>query len=158
MEITMLKQKLRHVFFLVCILLMVPAPALPDCHYSKGIVSPADISEVLFEVAGTFLEQEKKAFNKDEMKQGIKSKLKQAGINATIAERTEALKTETFIKIRIHSIMLERQVYLCSAEVIRRRPSQNDCSLIKHSNVTSLVKHTPPLINDLIDQLLRDIE
>ena len=74
------------------------------------------------------------------------------------SEKKQDIKTNTFIKIRIHSIMLERQVYLCSAEIIRRQPSQKDCTLLKHSNVTSLVKYTPPLISDLIDQLLRDIQ
>lgn len=158
MDITMLKPDLRYVVFLTGLFLFFPEPATPDCHYNKGVISPGDIKEVLFEVAGTFLEQEKKVFNKDRIKQNIANKLKQAGINADIVENKKEVKSTLFIKIRLHSIMLERQVYLCSAEIIQRRPSQKDCSLIKHSNVTSLVKHTPPLINDLIDQLLRDIE
>ena len=154
----MSKPDLKYICFLICLFLFFPTPAIPDCHYTKGDISPIDIKEVLFEVAGDFLEQEQKVFDKDQIKQNIKNKLKQAGINVTIVENIKEVKSNTFIKIRLHSIMLERQVYLCSAEIIQRRPSQKDCSLIKHSNVTSLVKHTPPLINDLIDQLLRDIQ
>ena len=157
MELVMLKYKLRSICFL-CLFLLVPLPAGADCHYEKGDISPSDIKEVFFNVAGNFLEQEKKVFNKDRIKNNIKTRLKQAGINTEIVENKNKITTSTFIKIRIHSIMLERQVYLCSAEIIRRRPSQKDCNLLKHSNVTSLVKHTPPLINDLIDQLLRDIQ
>jgi RNA-binding protein YhbY len=158
MEIAMSNHKLRYICFLICLFLLSPAPALPDCHYKKGDISPADIKEVFFEVAGKFLDQEKKEFNKDQIKKNIVTKLKKEGVTARIVETKKQIKTNTFIKVRIHSIMLERQVYLCSAEIIQRQPSKKDCTVLKHSNVTSLVKYTPSLFNDLIDQLLRDIQ
>lgn len=154
----MLQPNLKYICFLICLFLLFPQPATADCHYKKGAISPADINEVLFDVAGEFLDQEKKVFNKGEMKKNITGKLKKEGITAKIVENKKQIKTSTFIKIRVHSIMLERQVYLCSAEIILRQPSQEDCTVLKHSNVTSLVKYTPSLINDLIDQLLRDIQ
>jgi len=154
----MLKPNLKYICFLFCLFLLFPQSATPDCHYKKGAISPADINEVLFDVAGEFLDQEKKVFNKDRIKKNIANKLKKEGITARVVDKKTEIKTNTFIKIRVHSIMLERQVYLCSAEIIQRQPSKKDCTLLKHSNVTSLVKYTPSLINDLIDQLLRDIQ
>jgi len=158
MATCMLQPNVKYICFLICLFLLFPQLAIADCHYKKGAISPADINEVFFDVAGEFLDQEKKVFNKDEMKKNIAGKLKKEGITARIVENKAQIKTNTFIKIRVHSIMLERQVYFCSAEIIQRRPSKKDCTLLKHSNVTSLVKYTPSLINDLIDQLLRAIQ
>ena len=134
--------------------------ALSDCHnsISPKDIKPDDIKELLFSVDGKFFEQEKKDLNKFQLQKDIISKLEKKGINAAVVEKKKLIKNRIYIKIRIHSIMLERQVYLCSAEIIHHLPSGKGCTILKHTNVASLAKQIKPLLNGIINQLLRDIQ
>ncbi len=150
---------LSYIYLLLFVFLVFPGPAIPeDCHNKLNSISSGDLTELLLAVDGNFSEKEKKALNKQQIIKDIYAKLKNAGIKSSIIEKKELIKTNTFIKVRIHSILLERQVYLCSAQIILRQPSQKECTVKKHSNVTTLAKFVPSLINDLMNQLIRDIK
>ncbi|MBW2220670.1 MAG: hypothetical protein JRF40_14460 [Deltaproteobacteria bacterium] len=150
---------LSYIYFLLFVFIVFPGSAIPeDCLNKINSISSGDLKELLFAVDGNFSEKEKKALNKQQIIKDIYAKLKNAGLKARIIEKKELIKNNTFIKVRIHSILLERQVYLCSAAIIQRLPSQKECTVKKHSNVTTLAKFVPSLINDLMDQLIRDIK
>jgi hypothetical protein len=156
---------LIHIFIIALTLMLFPVSpmqgsALSDCHnaISPNDIKSDDIKELLFSVDGKFFEQEKKDLNKPQLQKDIISKLKKKGINAAIVEKKKLIKNSMYIKVRIHSIMLERQVYLCSAEIIQRLSSKKECTVVKYTNVASLAKQIQPLLSDIINQLLRDIQ
>lgn len=183
----------RRLFILCCCLLFLALPAghpsmaedIPQCRNTLPFITPDDLAQVLFVVAGTFSDQEKANLHIDTIMADTSTALDRAGIKATIvapeappeasseaspqiaADASPETSLETpgaasitasrFLKVRIYSIMLERQVYFCSAKIIKQQPSGEECFVREYSNVVSSADKIREVTADMVNQVLKDV-
>jgi hypothetical protein len=148
----------RLICYSALILMVLQGTALSDAGDQKKQFFPEDLEWIVFEVAGEIIEKEKNDLEEQKIKETLLTRLRGAGIQSKIVTKKEIIENNRFLKVRIHSIMLERQVYLCSFEIFQTGASKDNDAILKYSNVTTRARYVQSIINGLTDQLLRDLD
>jgi len=142
----------------LCVFAALPAPAeAPPCGASSNVYSINDLEEVLFVVSGKIIKEEQRSLKAETIKSDIRSALEKAGIEPEIVAEQESINRPRFLKIHIYSIMLERQVYFCSAEIIQQQqPSQKECAVSEYSNIVSRARDVRKIVQGLMVQVVQN--
>ncbi len=129
-----------------------------DCRGLSSLISADDLSRVLFVVSAKDSQHHEEFSDAGKIKNDIVAMLSEAGISSEIREQKEAVRAKRYLKVHIYSIVLERQVYFCSVEVMRQRPSrEEDCPVLEYSNITSQVSSVRGQVKDLLKQVIGEV-